>query len=78
MPETFVGNYAFTVKDEYQDSAGRTVPPAIMLDARNNDLQILDGGFLMMQLRKGVTDDQARDLARFLDKYVESVSYTSR
>ena len=78
MANTETGTYAFTVKDGYPGSAGGMVPPAIMLETRDKDLQVLAGGFLMLNLRKGLDENQARELAQLLGKYVENVSYTSR
>lgn len=78
MVKTDMGNYAFTVKDGYPSAAegGGMVPPAIMLEPRDKDLQILRGGFLMLQLRKGLDESHARELADLLDEYVQEVSYT--
>jgi hypothetical protein len=77
MSNTEHADYKFTVKEGQPRESGADAPTSLMCEPINHELSIVGSGFLMLNLREGTSVDDAHAVAKYLQRHVVSVSYTS-
>ena len=70
MSNTESTEYKLTVKES------GTGEPWLMFEPMRSSLQILGNGFLGFRLEPGTTYEKAQEIATYINKNVQSVTYT--
>lgn len=77
MANTQSAKYRFTVKEGEASASGRDDAPIFfMLEPMTGALNILDGGFMSLQLAPGTTMAEAKEISNLLNKKISTVGFT--